>query len=281
MQARWLAVATVAGALALVGCGGDDDDEREGGAARTMAVTLGADGKLQGIRSLEGGPVTTRFTNRARQPYDMQLVRVDGNQTVQQVLRIVSSEEPTRIPNWIHGAGGVGTVPPGQSSSSTQVLRPGRYHVVSAPEGEARPVTASFQVTGGEATGTLPQTTAKIDAFEYSFRASGLKAGSQQVTFNNSGRELHHVLAFPMRPGATLAQVRQFFQREEEGPGGPPPPVEEQGTQGTVVLDGNVSQVVQWRLRPGKYALVCFITDRAGGPPHAAKGMVTEVNVPS
>ena len=32
-------------------------------------------------------------------------------------------------------------------------------------------------------------------------------------------------------------------------------------------------------LKAGKYAFVCFISDRAGGPPHVAKGMINEVVV--
>jgi hypothetical protein len=33
-------------------------------------------------------------------------------------------------------------------------------------------------------------------------------------------------------------------------------------------------------LKPGRYAFYCFISDRQGGPPHAVKGMVAEVEVP-
>ena len=32
-------------------------------------------------------------------------------------------------------------------------------------------------------------------------------------------------------------------------------------------------------LEPGRYVLYCFITDREGGPPHAFKGMIDEVEV--
>ena len=32
-------------------------------------------------------------------------------------------------------------------------------------------------------------------------------------------------------------------------------------------------------LRQGRYALICFISDRQGGPSHAAKGMVRVVDV--
>ena len=45
------------------------------------------------------------------------------------------------------------------------------------------------------------------------------------------------------------------------------------------MLDSGVKQVFQGTLQPGKYALVCFLPDRAGGPPHVAKGMIVEVDV--
>ena len=45
------------------------------------------------------------------------------------------------------------------------------------------------------------------------------------------------------------------------------------------MIDGGTKQVAQLELRKGKYALVCFIADRAGGPPHVAKGMLQEVAV--
>ena len=32
-------------------------------------------------------------------------------------------------------------------------------------------------------------------------------------------------------------------------------------------------------LKKGSYALLCFIPDRQGGPPHVAKGMVSEAKV--
>lgn len=31
--------------------------------------------------------------------------------------------------------------------------------------------------------------------------------------------------------------------------------------------------------RPGNYVLICYVPDRAGGPPHLAKGMVSEAKV--
>ena len=45
------------------------------------------------------------------------------------------------------------------------------------------------------------------------------------------------------------------------------------------MLEGGESQLVTLNLKPGKYVLYCFISDRQGGPPHALQGMVDEVEV--
>ena len=45
------------------------------------------------------------------------------------------------------------------------------------------------------------------------------------------------------------------------------------------MIEGGEGQLVTLDLKPGRYALYCFITDREGGPPHALKGMVDEVEV--
>jgi hypothetical protein len=47
----------------------------------------------------------------------------------------------------------------------------------------------------------------------------------------------------------------------------------------TPVLEGGAKQLITLELESGKYALLCFVPDRAGGKPHAFLGMVSEVEV--
>ena len=44
------------------------------------------------------------------------------------------------------------------------------------------------------------------------------------------------------------------------------------------MLDAGREQIDELELEPGRYALVCFL-NRAGGPPHAALGMVSELTI--
>jgi hypothetical protein len=217
--------------------------------------------------------------------HDAQLVRVEGNHTIDEVLRFVGQEgAPT--PSWLFAAGGVGQTRAGDTGTATQQLPPGKYFIFDTgePEGEnvksyaENGATAELEVTGEAGGGELPRAAAKVTARDYTFTASGLKAGTNDIEFDNAGKELHHLIAFPYRTGTKLADVKNAFM-EEEGESSGPPPVDFEGGSGTAVLEGGTKQVARLSLKRGKYALVCFVSDRKGGPPHVAKGMLVEATV--
>ena len=114
---------------------------------------------------------------------------------------------------------------------------------------------------------------------DYQFEASGLKAGTNQITFSNGGGELHHVVIARLDDGATIDQANEFFTTEDfKGP----PPVDFDASEVTAVLDSGGKEVETVELQSGSYALLCFLTDRAGSPPHVIKAkMIQEVKVPS
>ena len=279
---KGIALLAAASLLGLAACGDDEEESGgESGQAQTLSVAIDSAGKLTGVKGLKGGVVTLNFRNGSRLPWDLQLVRVDGNQTVAQVLRVTESEGGP-LPSWLHGAGGVGGTEPGQDATATQVLPPGTYYAIAQAETEGEggpePVSARFEVEGGESTGELPAQPATITATEYKFQATGLKPGVNRIRFDNAGKELHHVIAFQLVPGKTVADLKRLFLSEGE-PSGPPPFVPGSET-GTAVIDGRTAQNVELEFpKAGNWALVCFIQDRKGGPPHAAKGMITPVTI--
>ena len=78
-----------------------------------------------------------------------------------------------------------------------------------------------------------------------------------------------------LNKGATLDKVLQFFATEKGAP-----PVDFDASEVTAVLDAGGKQVETIQLQSGSYALMCFLTDRAGSPPHVIKAkMIQEVKV--
>jgi hypothetical protein len=274
----------VAGSLGG-GCGGGDESEPS-----TLAIeaTQPAEGRQELVvpESVEAGTVEIRFTNSSKVPREAQLIRLDDDHTLDEALEVVGSEEEdAQIPDWLHAEGGVGTTAPGASGTATVVLEEGTYHLIdtaSANEDDAESnfklgAQATIEVSEGDDDAELPEVAASIEMDEYSFVTEGLKQGTNRFVLKNTGDELHHTLAFPINEGATLAEVSEFLQAEG-APEGPPPLDFERGI-GTAVLDGDREQISELELRAGRYALVCFLTDRAGGPPHVAKGMLREIEV--
>ncbi len=284
-MSRLLALVCMALAMCLVAACGDDDDDSSGAdsaAPAKLAVKVtevGKGSRLSVPKSVKAGPTTLSLRNTGKAPHDAQLIRVEGDQTAAQVLKAIdASGDGKPLPEWLRAAGGVGTVAPGKSGTATDLLSPGKHFVLDTEPDQPNGGTAEFEVTG-EARDELPSAPVTISAKEYGFVAEGLKAGTAKVTFDNVGKEPHHVIAVPYAKGATLAEVRKAFSQDEgEEPSGPPPVNFDQVT-GTAVIDGGTKQVAQLELRKGKYALACFIADRAGGPPHVAKGMLQEVEV--
>lgn len=271
-------------ALAALGAGcGDDDDANSGDStAATLSAEVSLSGdrvKLEAPASVEAGVTTMRLTNSAPAPIGVEIIRVDGEQTADEVLTQITREEGP-IPGWIHGAGGAGVAPPDGEAAGTQILEPGTHYLIAEGSGDdAGPATAAkLEVTGsGQEDAELPEADARIVADEYSFETADLEAGSNTIKFENVGRELHHALAFPIQGDTPIAEVQQFFQGQGQQQG--PPPIDFEGGFGTPVLDGGTAQTIELEIEPGRYALVCFIPNRAGSPPHAALGMVNEIEI--
>jgi hypothetical protein len=270
---------TAAASLAVIGCGGDDDEE-----AQRLTVTANAKGALQVADAAEAGLTEITLRNTGKDPADVGFIRVEGDHSAAEVVRVLGklfSEQGTALPDWFLTAGGTPVAEGGRSETVTQVLEPGTYYAFNFEglEGPPDPKTVpAIEVTGDAGDAELPETDATVTAEDsvedYSFEAEGLTAGETTLTFENAGEEPHHLIAAPLTEGSTIEDVQRFVRTEE----GKPPVVFDREV-GTAVLEGGDSQVVTLDLREGDYALLCFITDRDGGRPHALKGMVSAASV--
>jgi hypothetical protein len=267
MTRRLALLSVVTFGLSLAACG-DDEKEEASGAAVARFEFSGDRAKLSGPQSVEAGAVRVTFKNSGKDDAGVTVVRIGGDHTPAETVEAGKAwgDQGKPLPEWIRFVGGVSQVGPGGTFSAVQELTAGNYVGVDIGSNEYVP----FKVTA-DGGGEVPSPTATIEAVEYGFATKGLKAGKGQVRFTNSGKEPHFAFAAPIRKGKTIEDVRKALTSEE----GPPPIVEEEGVS-TGILDGGFSQVIDLELKRGKYALVCFLPDRKGGPPHAFKGMISE-----
>lgn len=231
---------------------------------------------------IDGGVVALTLNNVDDQPHELALIKVTEGTTTKQVVDQLLSTEGAPIPDFVGDVGGVGFAAPSQRVTATQELQPGKY-VYFCTFGDGDDVhydngmLGSVTIKGTKGKGDLPESTESITASEYKFDIKDLKAGTHKVLFKNAGKELHHAQFFPIVEGSTIDDVKTFLATEGEPTG--PPPVDFEGGVGTIVLNKGQEQVVDLTLKKGSYAVLCFMNDNAGGPPHFVQGMVQEVNV--
>jgi uncharacterized cupredoxin-like copper-binding protein len=291
-------VVLTAGA-ALAACGNDGTDKASavkpahGHEAVTREVTITV--KEHGTDSfmfenvpatLQAGVVRIRLDNSTgKQPHDIQLARLEPGHTLAELTKQVSSED-VPFPAWLQQGTGVGMAAPGQTTEATVKLTEGTWAYFCTQDTEAQngpPVphathgmAGTFEVKGN-ADGAMPTAAATITATEYKFDAQGLKAGENVVEFRNDGGMFHHVLAFPISPGKTFADVQKAFQSDDQNA---PPPFDYSKGIGTAVVGPHESLVTTFDLPAGDYVLVCYMPDPGtAGPPHVVKGMLQELKL--
>jgi len=267
-----LAFSTLTG-LGLAACGGSEETQ-------SLTFTLSGDGKsakTSGPASAETGLAEITLKNDRKGEGDLQLIRVEGDHSAEEVTKgLEAAMQGKPFPSWFFAGGGIGTTAAGKSQTVTQVLEPGTYYAFNTEGSQSQSDPASVPVVKvtGETSDETVEADETVDAFEYGFKAEQLTSGKTEIAFENTGAQPHHLLAAPLTGDSTAKDVEQAFKSEKGKP-----PFDEESFQSTAVLEGGEGQLVTLDLKPGRYVLFCFITDRQGGTPHALKGMVDEVEV--
>lgn len=250
--------------------------------AQKLSFTITQEGKeatLSGPGSAETGEAEITLANEGKDDGELQLIRVEGDHSADEVIDALSgAQEGEPLPGWFFAGGGLGVTEPGEETTAIQVMRPGTYYAFDLEAGQPDPKSVpAIEVSGEEADETLEgdATVTAVDANEeYAFEADTLPSGEAEIVFDNEGEQPHHMLIGRIEGDATAKDIEAFFKTEKGKP-----PIAEEGGFDTAVIEGGESQRVNVDLEPGRYALFCFISDRDGGPPHALKGMVDEVEV--
>jgi len=283
------ALALVAAAAAttafIAGCGSSGSSSSTASSSPTpLSLKISENGSkasFQAPKSVSGGLVSVSLRNQGKAPHGVEFIQYTGGHTEGDTLKALGAQS-NKIPSWIKLAGGIGSVLGGKTGTADLNLPAGNYVLADAaafsgPGSSGPPATAPIKVTAGTA-GTLPTTPATITAAnpakdKYQWQISGLKAGTNQVTFNSKGKQaVHLIFAVPVKGKAPpLSQIKTDLASN-----GPPPPyVDAKGAQSTAILDGGTSQTTTLDLKkPGQYVFFCPLTDRDGGKPHFEEGLL-------
>ena len=278
-----LTLVAVAAATALIaGCGSSSDNSSSSPTTLSLKISeKGQKASYERPKSAPGGLVDGQPDQPGQGSPRGQFIQYTGGHTQADVLKQLGSNS-NKIPVLDQASGRNRQRSAGGQTGTADVNLPAGNYVLadaaafSGPSSSGPPATAPLKVTAARR--SLPSTPATVTAAnpakdKYKWEISGLKTGSNKVTFNSKGKEaVHLILAVPVKGKAPpLSQIKKDLASN-----GPPPPyVDAKDAQSTAILDGGASQTTSLDLKkPGQYIFFCPLTDRDGGKPHFEEGLL-------
>ncbi len=281
MHLRVSILAAIGAVAMIAGCGGSNSNDNP----TTLSLKISENGKaaaFEAPKTAKGGLVKVDLANQGKAPHGVQFIQYTGH-SEQEVLQLLGQNSNV-IPPWVKLEGGIGSVAPGQTGTATVNLPQGNYVLVDAAAlggpapSSGPPATAGMTLSGGS-TGDLPDTDANVTADslgndKYKWDISGLKTGTNQVTFDSKGDDaVHTIIAVPVKGQAPpVDQIKKDLASN-----GPPPSyVDPSGLQSSALLDGGNEQTTTLDLKtPGQYIFFCPLMDRDGkGKSHDQEGLL-------
>jgi len=273
---RTVASAVLVTSLVLA-CGGEASIPDEGPDAPPVITVSVSETAYEAPDTLYAGVLTIRLENATATTHMAHLVKLDDGHSVSELVEAYGEAVRTfgPRPEWMTRYGGPMADPYTTSASVTQDLTPGLYAWVcgmDAPDGtihftagEARPLVvlpADERVSDASA----PAADNVLRLVDYAFALEEpLRTGLQTLRVESVGAEPHEVGVAKLAPGATLADIEEWFAN----PQGPPPA----SVAGAVTaLAPSLTAYLELDLTPGSYVLLCFVS-APDGRPHIAHGM--------
>jgi hypothetical protein len=241
------------------------------------AAFTATDGAFSGPAELPSGWTEITLTNNGQEPHHLQLVRLDGGGSVEE-LGAALSESGGIFPSWGRPLGGPNAPDPGGTTSAVVNLEPGSYALIDLiPDAEGVPhmakgMVSTMTVTEDQSGKEEPAADITIELNDYSFTLTGsLTAGAHTIRVKNLGDQVHEAVLVRLEPGKTAQDVLN-------APPGSPPPAASLG--GITGIEPGATQYIPVTFETGSYALFCFFPDTATQMPHFLLGMVGEFAVP-
>ena len=288
------------GSLAVVAaCTARDDAARTDSTAATPnVVSLSAsEYEFRAPDSIAGGWTTFRMANHGKEIHYGHIVRLDPGKTVPELVDAYAEAIRTSGPRpaWVKRFGGPGGAIPGDSSSVTQYLEPGRYVWICAVEdekgiphfskGEHKPFVVGPATGRAADRNAAPAAGMVIRLADFSFALDvPVRAGHHTIRVENVGKEPHDLVLWKLAPGKTAQDLGTVLNPEQarrpDQAGDAPQPLETLGSVegGIAAIAPGMEVFFETNLTPGEYALTCMTT-APDGRSHIEHGMIRQVTV--
>jgi hypothetical protein len=248
-----------------------------------LTITAG-DYSYSGVpATIPAGIVSVKFVNGGTVDHEMAFIKVTDNsdpQTVFKGLGTVLQGGP--FPTTFLAANGVPNTPAGKTTNTQFNLTPGQYVALCTDTGvvgstkDGKPHFERGMYKAVTVTGTggnvAPTSTSSITAHDYGFALSGIKAGSQTVVFKNVGPvQWHFSEILEFAKGTTVTQAQADVGKLLASNGPPPPGVAAPTDVATSqIASPGYGNTFSATFESGRtYVVLCFVSDKKGGPPHA------------
>jgi uncharacterized cupredoxin-like copper-binding protein len=265
--------------LVVGGARGHSTSSLANDATPRMLTVTATDYRLSMPDTLIEGATTIRLVNHGREPHQVFLVHLLDNKGGADLLSAMKNPGP--FPKWAVGVGGPNGVDPSAASLPTTVdLAPGRYVAMCIIPGPdkiphaMKGMIKDFIVRPSARKGTAdakPDLTVLLSDYAYQ-PSKPITAGRHVIVVKNDGMQLHELELAELAPGKTAADLARWA----DGMQGPPPG---HFLGGVSPIAPGKSNELAVNLRPGHYAMLCFVPDAKDGKPHFLHGMIREFTV--
>lgn len=231
--------------------------------------------------SIPAGLTTFKLTNSGKEMHQATLIKLDSGKTFQDMMTGMKNMKPgAPPPGWVIPAGGPNAIAPTGTTALTMVMEPGNYAIVCfIPDAKgvshvAKGMSKALTVTPNANANTTPpnaDVTVTLEDYKFNF-STPLTAGKHTLKISTMPGQPHEFTFFQLMPGKKAEDIPKYVAA---GMQGPPPGVP---LGGVAAMSAGRDAYYEVDLKPGDYAIVCFV-EGSDGKPHFAHGMIQQIKV--
>jgi uncharacterized cupredoxin-like copper-binding protein len=290
-MARNTRLLSLAAVIALAGCTAKEAPQTADSTVTATATTPAAPNvveinaseyKFEAPDQVPAGLTMFKLNDTGKELHHATLIKLDSGKTFNDLMEGMKNMKPgTPPPGWVIPAGGPNAAAPGASSNLITVLEPGNYAIVCfIPDARGVPHVAhgmakALTVTpNASANMSEPNADITVILKDYQFDFSQpLTAGKHTLKIVTAPGQPHEYTFFQLMPGKKADDIPKYV---EAGMKGPPPGVP---IGGVAAMSAGNTAYYEVDLKPGDYAIVCFLEDAKDGKPHFTHGMIQQIKV--